>query len=261
MQVKNILNNVHSVQEAYILDNNLCKFNPHIKELSYLDNIDCRNYCLILACTDPDIYGDLKSRVKKYFQCEDIAELSSMYYTTQIGKHSFEPICKNHRYIESIGAFCSFAAGVDVVVNHEMQYITTSPFIYAGANEEKFVELTKYKDMAWYIEGMQPKKEMLKKIGRSRIGNDVWLGQNVIITNYSNIGNGVIAGAGSIITKDIPDYAIVGGVPARIIRYRYSPEQIECLNKIAWWNWEDEVIRERYDDFYLPVDIFISKYL
>lgn len=52
----------------------------------------------------------------------------------------------------------------------------------------------------------------------------MWLGQNVLITNGSNIGNGVIAGAGTIITKDVPEYAVVVGVPARIIRYRYTPE-------------------------------------
>lgn len=74
--------------------------------------------------------------------------------------------------------------------------------------------------------------------GRSRIGNDVWLGRNVIVTNYANIGNGVIAGAGTIITKDVPDYAFVVGAPARIIRYRYSPEEIAALNKIAWWDWQ-----------------------
>ncbi len=79
--------------------------------------------------------------------------------------------------------------------------------------------------------------------------------------NGANIGNGVIAGVGAVITRNVPDYAIVVGVPARIIRYRYLPEQIEALNKIAWWDWQDEVIRERYDDFYLPVEEFIKKYL
>lgn len=277
MQVKNILNNAYSIKEAYILDNNLCKFNVNIRELSFLDNIDCRKFYLILACTNPDIYPDLKAGVKKYFQEEDIAEFYSIpikrekistiteqeriNFATKIGKHSFGPICKNHVLIESIGAFCSFAVGVDVVMNHEMQYITTSLMIYAGADLEKFTEFTQYKNREWYIEGVQPKKEMIKKIRRIRIGNDVWLGRNVIITNYSNIGNGVIAGAGCIITRDIPDYAIIGGVPAKVIRYRYLPEQIECLNRIQWWNWSDETIKERYDDFYLPIDIFISKYL
>lgn len=72
---------------------------------------------------------------------------------------------------------------------------------------------------------------------------------NIIITNASNIGNGVIAGAGTVITKDVPDYAVVGGVPARIIKYRYNPEQIRKLNEIAWWDWLDEKIIACYDDF------------
>lgn len=108
---------------------------------------------------------------------------------------------------------------------------------------------------------MQPKKEyIIEKFRRVQIGNDVWFGQNVLVTNYANIGNGVIAGAGTVITKDVPDYAIVVGAPARVIKYRYLPREIEQLNKIAWWDWSDEEIRERYDDFYLPIGEFIKKY-
>lgn len=91
------------------------------------------------------------------------------------------------------------------------------------------------------------------------IGNDVWLGRNVLITNGSNIGNGVIAGAGAVITKDVPDYAVVVGVPARIIRYRYEPDEIAALNRIAWWDWPDEKIRKNYNDFYLDIKEFIKK--
>ena len=98
------------------------------------------------------------------------------------------------------------------------------------------------------------------RLHKIKIGNDVWLGRNVLITNSSNIGNGVIAGAGSVITRNVPDYAVVAGAPARIIRYRYSEEEIEALNRIAWWNWSDEKIRENHDDFYLGVKEFIYKY-
>lgn len=107
--------------------------------------------------------------------------------------------------------------------------------------------------------GVNPRGN-LYKTKKIKIGNDVWLGQNVLITNGSNIGNGVIAGAGAIITKDVPDYAVVVGVPARIIRYRYTPEQIKELNKIAWWDWTDEEIRDRFEDFYLPIEDFLKKY-
>ena len=109
------------------------------------------------------------------------------------------------------------------------------------------------------MDGVVP-KGTVKGLKKIHIGNDVWLGKNVIITNGANIGNGVIAGAGSIITKDVPDYAVVGGDPARIIKYRYTPEQIFALNKIAWWNWNDDEIRERFEDFYLPIEKFVDKY-
>lgn len=91
---------------------------------------------------------------------------------------------------------------------------------------------------------------------KSVIGHDVWIGKNVIISNGANIGNGVIAAAGAVITKDVPDYAIVGGVPARIIRYRYTPEQIGTLNRIQWWNWTDDEKKycKNSGGFYVSVD-------
>lgn len=172
---------------------------------------------------------------------------------------------EHHQHIESIGAFCSFAIGCDVVTNHEMRYITTHPMIGGciqwGMHYEDYEDCGAGGSAEWYLKGVNPKADRVGEARRIKIGNDVWLGRNVIITNYSNIGNGVIAGAGSIITKDVPDYAIVYGVPAKIARYRYKPEEIKALNKIAWWDWEDEDIRERYEDFYLPVEKFIEKYL
>ena len=111
-----------------------------------------------------------------------------------------------------------------------------------------------------YFPGVKPKLEKIKKQRRAIIGNDVWLGKNVLVCNSSNIGNGVIAAAGAVITKDVPDYAIVAGVPARVVRYRYSSKQIRELLRIAWWNWTDEEIRNRYDDFYISIDTFLDKY-
>ena len=264
MQVKEVLRNAYGIDAEYVLDNNLCKYNSDIKPLEFLDSISCDKYCVVLASTNPDIYGILKKELQKYLADENIAELSSMMnleeavkqkeWYTKIGKYSYGPICRNHEFIESIGAFSSFATGTEIVFNHPTQFITTHPMIYLG---EEFEEVYDY----CYIGGVQPHRDKIKPAKRIKIGNDVWLGRNVIITNYANIGNGVIAGAGSIITKDVPDYAIVGGVPARIIKFRYSPSEIESLNKIAWWNWTDDEIRERYDDFYLPIDEFIKKYL
>ena len=269
MQVREILRSVYGIETEYVLDNHLCKYNPDIKPLEFLDQFPVEGYCVVLASTSSKIYTELKKELQRYFTDENIAELSAMVklekdkkeWNTKIGKYSYGPMCTDNPLIESIGAFSSFAHGAVVVGNHTSQYITTHPMIYAGAHLAEFIEYTYYKEDKWYFEGVQPHRDKIKPLKRVKIGNDVWLGRNVIIANYSNIGNGVIAGAGSIITKDVPDYAVVVGAPARIIRYRYSPEQIESLNKIAWWDWTDDEIRERYDDFYLPIDEFIKKYL
>ena len=179
---------------------------------------------------------------------------------TKCGKYSYGPLC-NHQFVESVGAFCSFALGTDVLENHPYNYLSTHPFIYADRNINSALQHTydEWKQATWYFAGVAP-RGIVQKFSRVKIGNDVWLGRNVLITNSSNIGNGVIAGAGTVITKDVPDYAVVVGAPARIIRYRYTSEQIEKLNHIAWWNWSDDVIRERYDDFYIDIKDFIRKY-
>lgn len=182
-------------------------------------------------------------------------------FHTNIGKYSSGPICCNHPLIKSIGAFCSFAEGVCVHGNHPMNYISTHPFLYKGSPNDPIEGVLPYEDYQeapWFFEGVHPKGKIEQR--RICIGNDVWLGRNVVIVNYSNIGNGVIAGAGTIITKDVPDYAIVVGVPARIIKYRYNQAQIKALNQIKWWNWSDEEILSRYDDFYMDIDSFIEKY-
>lgn len=268
MQARSVLRDAYGLEPEYILDNRLCKYNPAVKPLDFLDTISRDGLCALLMTTSLNIYRECKKALQEYFPDEAIAELSSMaasekrnIWHTEIGKYSYGPLCRNHVCIESIGAFCSFAFGTEVVVNHSAEYVTTHPMIYEGAEFEKFLEFSFFKDRPYYFEGVQPRRDKIKPFKRIKIGNDVWLGRNVIITNYANIGNGVIAGAGSIITKDVPDYAVVVGAPARIIRFRYSPEEIESLNKIAWWDWTDDEIRERYDDFYLPVNEFIRKYL
>lgn len=270
IQASNILRSIYLVAPALLIDNRKCKYTSNVHAISYLEQIDTKDYVLFLSSTNPSIYYDLKKNALKYFSSDSIIELESMTqvgwseypgWKTEIGRHSYGPICCNHPIIKSIGSFCSFAVGVDFVENHEFRYVTTHPFIYKGRNVEGYEHpFELYKPWNYYLAGIEPKTEYVKKQRRATIGNDVWFGKNVIVTNSANIGNGVIAAAGAIITKDVPDYAIVAGVPARIIRYRYSPDQIEALNRISWWNWIDDEIRERFDDFYLPIDDFIEKY-
>ena len=91
------------------------------------------------------------------------------------------------------------------------------------------------------------------------IGNDVWIGEKAFIIDGVTIGNGAIIGACSVVTKDVPDYAIMAGNPARLKRFRFEREVIEKLNKIKWWNWDEEIIRANLLDF-LNINSFIEKY-
>ncbi len=93
------------------------------------------------------------------------------------------------------------------------------------------------------------------------IQNDVWVGYGVTIMAGVTLHNGCVVAAGSVVTKDVPPYAIVGGNPAKIIRYRFDPEIIDGLQKIAWWDWPNEWKNQRRDDFIRPVEEFVEKYL
>ncbi|QUX93717.1 acetyltransferase [Marinomonas sp. A3A] len=79
-----------------------------------------------------------------------------------------------------------------------------------------------------------------------KIGHDVWLGSRVTVFDGINIGNGAIVGACAVVTKDVPPYAIVGGVPAKIIRYRFNQEQIEVLQKAKWWELDSEFLKQHF---------------
>lgn len=264
IRVKEILNKSYGIKEKYIIDNHLCKYNPDIKPLSFFeDKEDIKKSCVvILSSTSKRSYEAIKENVKKIFPANRIYELGIIENKdrrTKVGKYSYGPLC-DHYLVESVGAFCSFAEGTDVVENHITKYLTTSPII-AKMNMD-VIGGKKYQEnlsAEWFMDGLEPKAE-IEGHRRINIGNDVWLGKNVIITNGSDIGNGVIAGAGAVITKPVPDYAVVVGVPARIIRYRYTPEQIYRLNELGWWNWDDNLIKRRFDDFYLPIDVFLEKY-
>lgn len=84
------------------------------------------------------------------------------------------------------------------------------------------------------------------------IGNDVWIGEQVFIPGGVTIGNGAVVAGRSVVTKDVPPYAVVAGVPAKIVKYRFDPETIELLERSEWWNLSDEEIKEKLDIFTVP---------
>ncbi|QQL48685.1 CatB-related O-acetyltransferase [Mucilaginibacter ginkgonis] len=158
------------------------------------------------------------------------------YYDDLIDPHNFERNVLYHFDFLGdkliIGNFCAIASGVQFIMNganHEIKPISTYPFGIFGNGWEKINEgvdlTTKY-----------PFK------GDTVIGNDVWIGYGATIMPGVKIGNGAIIASKSVVTKDVPDYAIAGGNPAKLIRMRYDEPIIARLNKIAWWNWSAEKI-------------------
>jgi acetyltransferase-like isoleucine patch superfamily enzyme len=172
---------------------------------------------------------------------------------TGVGKHTYG---LNNICVRSwgegaklyIGAFCSIGDNITVFLggNHRYDRVTTFPFghIHQGIFNN-------------FNGAGHPATN-----GDVVIGNDVWIGQGVTIMSGVKIGDGAVIAANSHIVKDVPPYAIVGGNPGKIIRLRFTEEQIEKLLRIKWWSWDDAKINA-----HLPlmcstnIDDFIQKAL
>lgn len=140
-----------------------------------------------------------------------------------------------------IGKYCSFAYGVKIIASGEHNYRAVANFPF----------------YAHYL-NQGPEKDTFSK-GEIVIGNDVWIGARATILSGVNIGDGAVVAAGALVTKDVPPYAIVGGVPAKLLKYRFKQEIINDLLKIKWWDWNDDFIKNNIDNFYLDVNEFIKK--
>lgn len=142
-----------------------------------------------------------------------------------------------------IGAFCSVAGQVLFICSgqHPTESATSFP-IYS--------RLLK-----------QP--EPVANAGRPggiAVGNDVWIGNGAMILPGVEIGDGAVVGAGAVVTKSVPPYAIVGGSPARLIRYRFSQDVISKLLAIRWWHWDDEKIKAEAAALTGPIETFIERH-
>lgn len=151
--------------------------------------------------------------------------------------------CWDNRIKIDIGCYCSIADKITILAGgeHDTDWVSTYPFI-----------------PRWKIKNLYSKQEPRYK-GNIIIGNDVWISNNVVILSGVTIGDGAVIGAGSIIAKDIPPYCIVVGNPAQVIKKRFHDDVIEKLLKIAWWNWDKNVIAERLPLF-CDISGFVKKY-
>src|SRR6476620_7930238 len=132
-----------------------------------------------------------------------------------------------------IGKFCSISSDVVIFLggNHRTEWITTYPF---NALNDDFPE-------AKHIKGHPATK------GDVVIGNDVWIGRDVTIMSGITIGNGAVIAAGSVVTKNVGAYEIWGGNPAKLIKKRFTDQQITKLQEMQWWNWDIAKIKKELD--------------
>lgn len=135
-----------------------------------------------------------------------------------------------------IGKFCSIACGTKFLfnsANHALDSLSTFPF-------PLFFE-------EWNLE-KEKVTEAWDNRGDMVIGNDVWIGYEAVILSGVTIGDGAIIGTRAVVTKDVPPYTIVGGVPAKSIRKRFDEKVIEALLKIKWWDWTEEKVARNIEN-------------
>lgn len=133
-----------------------------------------------------------------------------------------------------IGKFCAIAKDVTFIMNganHQSTGFSTYPFFIFGNGWEKSA----------------PQPGDLPFKGNTEIGNDVWIGYNATIMPGVKIGNGAIIASKSVVTNDVPAYAVVGGNPAKIIKQRFDDKTINALLSIAWWDWSNDKITAHLD--------------
>ena len=134
-----------------------------------------------------------------------------------------------------VGKFCSIAGEVKVgLATHTLNKLSTSPIFTESNNGTRH---------SWVS------TSLVNPFKRVNMGNDVWIGERVMIMGGCTIGNGAVVAAGAIVTKDVPSYAVVAGVPAKVIRYRFPQEIIDRLETLQWWNLPDEVLKKNLSLF------------
>lgn len=168
----------------------------------------------------------------KHVQFEKFVSLGTnvQLNNTQIGKHSYisaNSLIRN----TTVGRFCSIGPNVKIGLGQHptQEFVSTHPIFYS---------LKKQSGNTF------AQKQLFSEETRVTIGHDVWIGAGAIILDGVSIGNGAIVAAGAVVSKDVAPYAIVGGIPAKIIKFRFSDEEILNIQAFNWWNKDDAWLRK-----------------
>jgi aminocyclitol acetyltransferase len=218
------------------------------------------HYIIISSAFYDEISKELDQlgyKEKNDYYCWDkrILEYDFLWDNIFIGRNSygyraFESVLgvnSNRNVIVSIGRFTSINVSARMQGDHPISRLSTGLLSFIEVEDKKLYE-TKY-------------APVVPKNTKITIGNDVWIGANSFI-NYSKvkqIGDGAVIGTGAVVIKDVPPYAVVAGVPAKIIKYRFTEEQIKILENVKWWNWDENKLRQHAEFFFNP-EMFFEKY-
>ncbi|MDK4687885.1 CatB-related O-acetyltransferase [Kingella negevensis] len=201
--------------------------------------------------------GNIRLRIECFPNKSDLFEYKTQFTHAEIveqgwlevGAHTYgKPIFVDLYYSSKvkIGDYCSIAGNVKFInANHRIDLVSTYPFY----------------SLRWFYQENTSVYDHFAK-GAITVGNDVWIGENAVILSGVTIGDGAIIAANSLVNKDVEPYSIVGGNPAKHIRFRIEDaEQREQMQKIAWWNWSEEKIIENMEWIMSPdIAAFIQKF-
>ncbi len=180
-----------------------------------------------------------------------------IYKGCEVGRYTYgyEALLSEYPIANKIGRYCSINGTARIWFNHSLDVVSTHPFLDYRMFYSKDQKASRKELLEKYGKHNNNADYLNIKIRDNRpveIGNDVWIGANVCIMPGVKIGDGAVLAAGAIVTKDVEPYAIVGGVPAKLIRYRFDKEIVEAFLRIKWWDWPIEKIEENIELFYQP---------